>query len=89
MFSHVKEFKTGITSEKFNNVIKKVEPPPLVKHSGKDVPTCVSYNLRGMCFKGCNHKANHSPYLKDKDDTLMPGARRPLPEDPVAEASVT
>ena len=64
------EFKTGIASNKFNEVIKKVEAPPAVKHDGKDVPTCVSYHLQGTCFKGCNCKADHSPHSQDEDDAL-------------------
>ena len=68
MSSHFNKFKTGITSNKCNDVIKKVGPPPKVKRKGKDVATCVSYHLRGTCFKGCNRKANHGPHSKDEDD---------------------
>ena len=36
----------------FDNIIKKVGPPPAVTHDGKDIPTCVSHHLHGTCFKG-------------------------------------
>ena len=70
MSSCFEEFKTGITNNKFNNVIKKVGAPPAVKCDGKDVPMYVSYHLQGTCFEGCNRKADHSPHSKDKDDAL-------------------
>ena len=52
MSSCFEEFKTGITSNKFNNVIEKVGAPPTVKHDGKDAPMCISYHLHGTCFEG-------------------------------------
>ena len=70
MSSCFDKFKTGITNNKFNDIIKKVGPPPTVKRKGKDVATCVSYHLRGTCFEGCNQKANHGPHSKDEDDAL-------------------
>ena len=50
------EFKNGVASNKFKNIIKKVGAPLMVKSDGKDVPTCISYHLQGTCFEGCNHK---------------------------------
>ena len=68
MSSYFNEFKTGISSNKFNDVIKKVGQPPMVKREGKDVATCVLHHLHGTCFKGCNCKADHGPHSKDEDD---------------------
>ena len=65
------EFKTVITSNNFNEVIKKAGPPLMVKHDGKDIPTYVSYHLRGTCFKGFNQKVDQNPHSKDKDDALL------------------
>ena len=70
MSSCFDKFKTGITNNKFNDVIKKVGPPPMVNRKGKDVATCVLNHLQGTCFEGCNRNADHGPHSKDEDDTL-------------------
>ena len=70
MESRFEDFKTGISNNKFNDVIKKVGPPPTVKRGGEDVAMCVSYHLRGTCFDTCSRKADHGPHSKDEDDQL-------------------
>ena len=55
---------------KFNNVIKKVGPPPSVKRDNKDVAICASYHLRGLCFTTCGRKSDHGAHSTAEDDTL-------------------
>ncbi|HKK56614.1 hypothetical protein [Marinobacter sp.] len=70
MESRFEDFKTGISKNKFNDVIKKVGPPPKVKRGGEEVAMCVSYHLRGSCFDTCSRKADHGAHSKDEDDQL-------------------
>jgi hypothetical protein len=70
MESRFEDFKTGISNNKFNDVIKKVGPPPNVKRGGQEVAMCVSHHLRGSCFDTCSRKADHGPHSKDEDDQL-------------------
>jgi hypothetical protein len=70
MESRFEDFKTGISNNKFNDVIKKVGPPPNVKRGGEEVAMCVSYHLRGTCFDTCSRKADHGPHSKDENDQL-------------------
>ena len=64
------DFKTNILQSKFNDLIKKVGPPPNVQRGGKEVPMCASYHLRGTCFSTCGRKADHGPHSADEDSTL-------------------
>jgi hypothetical protein len=64
------DFKTGISQNKFNDLIKKVGTPPTVKRGGKEISMCASYHLRGSCFSNCNRKADHGPHSSDEDSAL-------------------
>lgn len=64
------DFKGAIGNTKFNDVIRKVGHPPMVKRNGKDVPMCASYHLRGMCFSNCSRKADHSDHTAEEDQAL-------------------
>lgn len=64
------DFKTGISNNKFNDLIKKVGTPPTVKRGGKEISMCASYHLRGTCFSNCNRKADHGPHTSDEDAAL-------------------
>ena len=70
MDARFEDFKTGISNNKFNDVIKKVGAPPTVKRGGEDIAMCVSYHLRGACFESCSRKADHGPHSKDENDQL-------------------
>ena len=50
---HFEDLETGITKAKFNDVIKKVGFPPKVKREGKDIDTCISWDLHGLCNSNC------------------------------------
>ena len=76
MPSHFEEIKTGVTSDKFNEVIKKLGLPPMVKHDWKDVPTSMLNHSRRTCFEGCNRKADHGPHSKDEDDALYAWSKK-------------
>ena len=64
------DFKTGVTKAKFNEVIKKVGSPPKVKRDGKEIDTCISWHLWGLCNSNCPRKADHGTHAKEEDDAL-------------------
>jgi hypothetical protein len=73
------DFRSGINATKFNDVIKKVGPPPSVQRNGKSVPMCASYHLRGSCFDNCGRKEDHTPHTTAEDDTLYEWCKKAFP----------
>jgi hypothetical protein len=74
------DFCAAINANKFNNIIKKVGPPPSVQRNGKTVPMCASYHLRGSCFDNCSRKGDHAKHTWPKTTNYTNGAKRPFPE---------
>jgi hypothetical protein len=73
------DFRAGINATKFNDVIKKVGPPPAVQRNGKTVPMCASYHLRGNCFDNCGRKEDHAEHTTAKDDKLYEWCKKAFP----------
>jgi hypothetical protein len=73
------DFRLGINATKFNNVIKKVGPPPLVQRNSKTIPMCASYHLRGSCFDNCGHKEDHVQHTTAEDNKLYEWCKKAFP----------
>jgi hypothetical protein len=73
------DFRSGINATKFNDVIKKVGPPPSVQRNGKTVPMCASYHLRGSCFDNCGRKEDHVQHTTAEDDKLYDWCKKAFP----------
>jgi hypothetical protein len=73
------DFWAAINANKFNDVIKKVGPPPSVQRNGKTVPMCASYHLRGSCFDNCGRKEDHVQHRTAEDDKLYNWCKKAFP----------
>ncbi len=46
-------------------------PPPTILRDGKQVAMCVTFHLKGKCFKNCDRKADHLPHTDAENAPLV------------------